>query len=238
MRNNTPAISVTQFIFLVILGIAIFFVIAVFRGPGQAGSGLTQVSTPSETNSPTLTPSPSLTANPAYPGPESTQTVAAAVTRKAILYATYLASTPEVSTPALYPTGIFNDPNIYDTGRKLFIDATNEYGGYLNGKRFTLFAGALLDDPQQGLVYFFMSRPTRMEKFLTPTRHGAVHLVGGQNNRFDLIAEDGTEYFFDLPTGQYISSMTELAPTVTPSPIPGPNGSPYPLPPPSDTVVP
>jgi len=167
-KNNTPAISVTQFVFLMILGIAIFFVITVFRGPGQAGPGLTQVSTPSETNSPTLTPSPSLTANPAYPGPESTQTVAAAVTRKASLYATYLASSPEVSTQALYPTGIFNDPNIYDTGRKLFIDATNEYGGYLNGKRFTLFAGALLDDPQQGLVYFFYEQTDQNGKISYP----------------------------------------------------------------------
>ncbi len=84
---------------------------------------------------PADTTTPGWTSNPAYPGPESTQTVAAAVIRKAILYATYLAYIPEVSTPALYPTGIFNDLDIYDTSRKLFINATNEYGGYLNGYR-------------------------------------------------------------------------------------------------------
>jgi hypothetical protein len=53
-----------------------------------------------------------------------------------------------------------------------------------------------------------------------------------KNDRVILIALDGTMFYFDVPTRQFVDSLTGVAPSVTPSPLvtPEPTSVPYPMP--------
>jgi hypothetical protein len=136
------------------------------------------------------------------PSPNETQTVAAIVTIKAIIGATELATTRTPVTPIYLPTGIYDDQRVKISAALLFIDAQNAWGGFLNGYRFVLYAGALQSDPAQGVVCMVISVPVgkNFEQFVTPSKHGALRVVSEQNNRLILIATDGTVFYFDLPT--------------------------------------
>jgi len=84
-----------------------------------------------------------------------------------------------------------------------------------------------------------MPSGTSIEQFVTSTKHGALQAVSEQNNRLTLIASNGTLFYFDLPTHQFVASLTEVAPSVTPSPsnTPEPTGLPYPPPTEPNTAV-
>lgn len=228
-QKSTIKNTVSQFIFLVIFLLALVIAITTFRGSAPGKFGPTQGVTPVMTSSVT-------------PGPNETQTVAAIITLKAIGEATYLAITRTPETPVYLPTGIYDDQRVRISAELLFIDAQNAWGGFIDGNRFTLYAGSLQSDPDQGVVGLVTSLPggKRIEKFVTPSKHGALRVVTEQNNRITLIAADGTIFYFDLPTRQFVASLTEVAPSVTPSPLatPEPIGLPYPLPTAPDTVVP
>lgn len=78
------------------------------------------------------------------------------------------------------------------------------------------------EDPQRGRVavftistssYAILSGP---DLYQTPLRAGPVRLVGGIGEQLTLRAEDGTLFYFDVPTRQW------LTPTPGPSPPPSP----------------
>jgi hypothetical protein len=112
----------------------------------------------------------------------------------------------------------------------------------VDGYNFFIYAGSLLSDPEQGAIVMVTTMPSgpSIEQFLTSTKHGALRAVSEQNNRLTLIALDGTGFYFDLATRQFAASLTEVAPSVTPSPMatPEPTGLPYPPPTTPDNVVP
>jgi hypothetical protein len=69
------------------------------------------------------------------------------------------------------------------------------------------------------------------KRFLTPAKHGGVRVVSEHNNRLKLVSTDGTTYYFDIPTLGFVSSLTAIAPSPTPSPtsvayIPPPTSTP------------
>jgi hypothetical protein len=229
MAHRTLFRTITSVVFLAVIGFALVVILATFRetGPG------------------------SLSATPGYnpvitqlfiPDLDQTQTVAAIITFKAIDEATYLATTRTPVTPIYLPTGIYEDQRVKISGSLLFIDAQNAWGGIIDEYPFTLYAGALQSDPDQGLVYLVTHIPgvKGFERFLTPSKHGALRVVSQQNNRLTLIATDETVFYFDVPARQYVASLTEVVPSVTPYPpgFPTPTGIPYPPPAPPDFPYP
>lgn len=228
-QKSTPINTLAQIAILVILGLAIVFAITTLRGTAPGLLSPTQGATPVITSSVT-------------PDPDETQTSEAIITLKAIGEATYLAITRTPETPIYLPTGIYDDQRVRISAELLFIDAQNAWGGFIDGNRFTLYAGSLQSDPDQGVVGLVTSLPggKRIEKFVSPSKHGALRIVSEQNNRVTLIATDGTNFYFDIPTRQFVASLTEVAPSVTPSPsvTPEPTGLPYPPPTEPNTVVP
>lgn len=220
-QNSSPKSDIASIVFLAILGFVLIIAVANFRvtGPGNSSPilGTNLLFTSSSTMSPNIT-----------------QTVAAVVTYKANLEATYLATTRTPETPIYLPTGIYNDQRVKISAALLFIDAQNAWGGFIDGYRFALYAGALQSDPEQGVVGLVTSLPDgqRFEQFVTPSKHGSVRVVSELNNHITLIALDETIFYFDIPTRQFIDSITEVAPSVTPSPssTPEPTTVPYPIP--------
>jgi hypothetical protein len=227
--------------------LAIIFIILVVSIPSLRGSAPASLTS-------TQSPTPGMTSS-ITPGPEGTQTWVAISTFKAHLGETSAAVTAPIITPEFLPTGIYDNEQVKASASLLFIDAQNAWGGFADGYRFALYAGALQSDPDQGVVLLVTHLPegTSFEQYVTSSKHGALRIVSDtQNNRFTLTAVDGTVFYFDLPTRQFVASLTEVAPSVTPSPLPTPSPTlppypfptleptylPYPLPTPPDTVVP
>lgn len=228
-QNGTILSAFAKLVLITIVCFALVIFLTTFRGADPGSLDSTLGSTPRVINSFT-------------PDPEGTLSEAAIVTLKAVGEATYLAITRTPETPIYLPTGIYDDQRVKISAALLFIDAQNAWAGIIDGYRFTLYAGALQSDPNQGVVGLVNSLPNgkRFSQFETPSRHGAIHVVNELNNRIELISSDGTIFYFDLPTYQFVTSLTEVAPSVTPSPevTPTPTGPPYPPPITPETAIP
>jgi hypothetical protein len=128
------------------------------------------------------------------------------------------------------PTGIVeSDVYLQASGRKLGVITQNAWGGLLDGNEVDVWAGASLDDPQQGIVRITVSvfRGGISELITTPTKHGGVRVVSEQNNRLTLVSTDGTVYYFDVPARRFVASLTEVVASAT---LPA-TGTPLPPPP-------
>jgi hypothetical protein len=252
-QNKTLREVALLLVSLAIIGLVITTVI--YTLPGRIPAAVSITANPSPTNLASTTPSPTnigggQTTEAPYPGPlisstpsMNTQTVEVILTQKAIA-GTSLATRKHL-TPFFEPTGIYQDTGVQASGLKIGMDAQNSWFGFVGGNSTTVFAGALLDQPDQGVVHLFMNFPTRGfdEQILTPTKHGGVHVVSEQNNRLTLVSTDGTTYYFDVPARRFVASLTEVVPSATPpptyTPIPLPEAViPYPAPTEQSTVVP
>lgn len=150
---------------------------------------------------------------------------------------------PEVT--AIRPTGIFEDTtSFFKEGYQM----QNAWQQQVNGAWAAVFAGARQDDPQQGVIFTQWELPNApIGHFInTPISAGSVRIIAEQNYRLTLQAADGTLFYFDVPAQTFVSSPTEVAPTITPpptytptQPVPTPcgNGG-YPAPCPTSTLFP
>jgi hypothetical protein len=190
------------------------------------------------TGNPTRVESPALTPNMAG-------------TQKAILGATWSATTrTPFPTQIPFPTGTREGSEVKFSSKLKGLDALNGWGGYLDENSVVIYAGSLLDDPEQGAIAFLIALPYLhfSELILTPTRHGGVRVEAEQNNRLTLLATDGEIFYFDVPSRQFVASLTEVVPTATPPPsltppgyavsTPIPTYNPYPLPSEPSTEIP
>ncbi len=182
--------------------------------------------------------------NSITPSVVSPETESAVMTSESIIR-TRFASGLHI-TPFFEPTGIYDDGQVKASGNRLGLDTQNSWFGFVDGNDFTIYAGALLGELDQGAIHFLINYSYRGfdERILTPTKHGGVRVVSEQNNRLKLFSTDGTTYYFDLPARRFVDSLTEVVPTATPlptytpfpppptfsisTPIPTPN--PYPAP--------
>ena len=138
--------------------------------------------------------------------------------QQAISRATDQASSPTSALPATFPpTGTDESPETILVGKQLGFDVLNAWGGILNGKPVSVFAGASSTDRNQGEI-FILIYDAIARRFLTPTKHGAVRVVSEQDNRLTLVSTDGATYYFDIPSLSYVSSLTVFAPSITPPP--------------------
>lgn len=238
MNQNKPQTStITLLILLAIIGFGLIVILETLRSTPTSNLSLSQISTPVMTIS-------------TSPVPDITQTAAAIITSKAMIATVYFATTHTPVTPIYLPTGIYDDQRVKISASLLFIDAQNAYGGFNNGYRYALYAGALQSDLDQGVVALITNLPDgkRFEQLLTPSKHGALHVVSEQNNRLTLLAADSETFYFDVPARRFVASLTEVVPTATPypthpphalltgTPVPTPN--PYPMPTELSSAVP
>ena len=127
---------------------------------------------------------------------------------------------PVVTDPP-FPTGIF------EGGAGAFRPSQariqNRWQGIVNGDYAVVFAGALANDPEQGIVYIqwmsFDRRSTTWGYYPTPEKSGSVRIVQAEGARLILTSDDGKTFYFDVPVQVYVSSLTEIALTPTPAPI-------------------
>jgi len=80
---------------------------------------------------------------------------------------------------------------------------------------------------QQGLVIVHVAKMSPQgdisvvyaKEFLTPTQSGPISITRAVVERLILQSTDGTTFYFDVPSRQYVASLTSAVPTVTPGPV-------------------
>jgi hypothetical protein len=254
---------------LVIVGLVTAVIIGTFRG--RILSEVPGTTTPYSTTTVATTPNSTATfeepttAIP-YPFPLEnflTSTAAAKqtavvprMTQHAINLATDLATTPSPTPIRTFPpTGTLEGEHIKPSGKTMGLDAQNAWFGLLDGRPVSVYAGALLEVPEQGAIYIFVELPGRgvNELIQTPTEHGGVRVVSEQNNRLTLVSTDGTTYYYDVAARRFVDSLNEVVPSATPpntyTPLPTPHvfwtstpvpptNNPYPAPTGQSTAAP
>jgi hypothetical protein len=206
MNHKTSSINaIASFVFLVVIGLALIIAITYFRAASPGNLSSNQGHTPSM-----------MSAN--YPGPDDDPTRLAIITSKAIMEATYLATTRTSSdTQAPLPTGTREGEMVKFSAEKLFLNGLNAWDGYLDGYSVVIYAGSQPEESEQGAIVVVSHQPYRLfeEKVLTPTKHGGVRVVAEQNNRLTLQTVDGEIFYFDVPARQFVDSLNEIVPTAT-----------------------
>jgi hypothetical protein len=245
-KGNSTQETVGLLLGLVMVAVITIAIISTLRGPAPGSATVAAspdpISSPQQTATPpqaptTAVPYPIPVENPLTPSAAAAEATSNLLsTRKAVLYATFLATTPSPTPPVtIPPTGTREDMYVKPSGEKLGLDALNAWAGIWDGKSVSVFAGALLDDPNQGAI-FILIHHVIADQFLTPTKHGGVRVVSEQNNRLTLVSTDGTTYYFDIPALSYVASPTVFAPSITPPPTRTPvplnfvTSTPYPAP--------
>lgn len=104
-----------------------------------------------------------------------------------------------------------------------------------NTQRVFVYAGELIrpdgSDTTQGVVIVQVAQISLKNgqaviddlgntEYLTPIQAGAVKIVGAVGERLILQSvTNGTTFYFDVPSRQYVASLTSVVPTLTPGPI-------------------
>lgn len=84
----------------------------------------------------------------------------------------------------------------------------NRWAGFVRDTYVVVFAGALADDPAQGIIYVVTvssdKKGTIWNHYLTPTKTGSVRIVSVEGTRLVLASESGTTLSFDVSTLQFV----------------------------------
>ncbi len=135
---------------------------------------------------------------------------------------------------SLAPTGIFEG----DMGANPHPDEgtiINMWQGVINQEYMQVFAGALRKNPEQGVLFVrtnaFGGGSFSWEQFDAPSPSGALRILSEQNGRLKLVAENGSTFYFDAPSHQFIPSIDAISPataTLLPTGTPFLYPTPYP----------
>ncbi|MBI5034202.1 MAG: hypothetical protein HZB51_27085 [Chloroflexi bacterium] len=119
-----------------------------------------------------------------------------------------------------------------------FYEIENSWVFEVPGKTYQVFAGAKREEgpPQprnakQGIVVVWVwgSEGITLPDggyYYMPIKKGPVKIVGAQGQRLVLKTDDGATFYFDFPSRRFVSSLTEIVPTITP--LATPTRKPYP----------
>ncbi|MGI8551260.1 MAG: hypothetical protein ACR2PL_10830 [Dehalococcoidia bacterium] len=80
------------------------------------------------------------------------------------------------------------------------------------GVNLVVYTGSFKSDPSQGILYLRMQPRdghigSGAGPFLTPVKAGAIHVVQVSGNLVELQAEDGTTFYFDVSSRQFVSLL-------------------------------
>jgi hypothetical protein len=119
-----------------------------------------------------------------------------------------------------FPTGIFEGGA--GTFRPSEATILNRWQGIVNGVMTDVFAGSRPSDPEQGMLFIMrMSgerRSVSWSIYPTPVRSGPVRILSAEEYRLVLSTEGGDILYFDVAADRFVSSLTEVVPTITPRP--------------------
>src|SRR5579859_5061525 len=209
------------------------------------------------TNRPTLAP-PTITPTVAAIATTSTPPTGIVAPASATPAALTVTSGPATTTPGVRPTPTLEPfvPGIYTSKAAPEPSAnhtmTNWWQDLVNGERVQVFAGALQDNtiyppgPAQGLVVVNTIAidvvNSTLQEYDAPSGTGVLTITAVSGSRLTLQSHNGGTLYFDVPTRQFVDSLstTSTAPTATLLPTilpdieaPSQTAVPYPYPQPT-----
>lgn len=105
-------------------------------------------------------------------------------------------STPTQGVEISIAEGINNQPIIPRySSEYLFL---NSWSKTIDGLTYLVYAGAMVNDSEQGLVYIQDPKNYQFAKILSPQKSGAIQIVSEKNLVLTLISEKGNLFFFDV----------------------------------------
>lgn len=133
-----------------------------------------------------------------------------------------------VGTEVPWPTGIVEDGESPFATSFVF---KNRWQEVVDGQRIIVYAGSTKSDASQGIVLVWEVSRDFNQVYPSSVREGALRVLAANDLRLTLTTESGTSLYFDVPSRQFVDSLTATPPpTVTgvPSPIPSSIPTAYP----------
>jgi hypothetical protein len=113
---------------------------------------------------------------------------------------------PQFISDPIFQEGIFvGDEGIFRPDQAVI---QNYWQGELENAYIQVFAGALGNDPEQGVIYVLVTTSDRLqtefEQYLTPQKSGSLQIIEKSNSDLILLSEDHTEIIFDILKREFI----------------------------------
>ena len=124
------------------------------------------------------------------------------------------------------PDGILEGPLAVMPGTR--VEGHDQWTGQAGSIRLTAFAGLRLDLPGQGVVVVWEDNSAGGGEYLAPQATGALKIVAERQGRLELVDEQGSIRFFDLPARQFLTPAEAQAKSALPTVIPQPTFTPAP----------
>jgi hypothetical protein len=86
------------------------------------------------------------------------------------------------------------------------------------GVEIHYFAGNLVEDPDQGVIYVEKDHGRSVEKYQAPSKEGSLKILKFDKNRLYLVAKNGKSVLFDTEKKKFIDEFNNPLPEVTPIP--------------------
>jgi hypothetical protein len=83
------------------------------------------------------------------------------------------------------------------------------------------FAGNLVKDPDQGVIYIEREDGKTVEKYSFPNKEGSLKLLKVENNYLYLTSKKGKDYIFNLEKKEFMNELGKQVLEFTPTPGPG-----------------
>ncbi len=119
-----------------------------------------------------------------------------------------VAARPVATPDEPWPTGIIEEGQAPLPAAAITVK--NQWQGVISGQYVQVYAGALPDDPAQGVVIVAVTSPTlepvSVQRFVTPSKAGAVRIVSEQDQRLTLHSASGVSSVFDLPSRAFLKA--------------------------------
>lgn len=119
---------------------------------------------------------------------------------------------PGMSNP---PTGMLED--IQPPFPPMKYDITTIWQDYVDGILTRVYAGALGEDLEQGVLVVTQYDRVGGGEFFLPEKEGALTIISNDGLRLNIQTKNGRQLIFDVAAMMFISSLDEMQPTITPA---------------------
>jgi len=108
------------------------------------------------------------------------------------------------------------------------LNLTNAWRKTVGDITYLVYAGALKNDPSQGVVLMQVPGTVGFKQYYAPAKTGMLTIVGYENFTLILTSEKGTTVYFDVLGSRFVDTLDDAEnppkglSTATPAPYPAP----------------
>jgi hypothetical protein len=123
---------------------------------------------------------------------------------------------PPTNEPNRRPVGLIDDLPSWSLTRDAIIN--NIWVQEVDGAYYQVGAGHILNDPDQGVVYFLIERPHQLFQYLAPEKTGELIISGFMDGLVSISSRSGKIYYFDIQARKLLDENQVEVIVSTPTP--------------------